>query len=113
MNNVYYCLFVSSVSAAAGQILLKLGANRGGWSILKAPQFWGGGFCYFLGSALWVYALSKVELSLAYPFTALTFTLVFALSVFVLGEAVSRLELIGILLIISGFLLMFKAGHSG
>ncbi len=94
-----------------GQILLKLGANRGGWDIVKAPQFWCGGFCYFLGAALWVYALSRVELGQAYPFTALTFVLVFILSALVLGETVSRLELLGLLLIISGFLVMFKAAH--
>lgn len=113
MSNAYYCLFISSFTAAAGQIFLKLGADRGGWNILKAPQFWGGGFCYFISFVLWVYALSKVELGLAYPFTALTFVMVFILSFLFLGETVSRLEFFGILLIISGFLLMYKAAHAG
>ncbi|UQZ88258.1 hypothetical protein C4J81_03140 [Deltaproteobacteria bacterium Smac51] len=111
MNSAYYFLTLSSATAAVGQILLKLGASRGGWEILKAPQFWGGGFCYFISFVLWVYALSKVELGMAYPFTALTFVMVFLLSFLVLGESVSRMELLGIMLILSGFLVMFKAGQ--
>jgi len=111
MNNAYYFLFLSSATAAVGQILLKLGAGRPGWEILKAPQFWGGGCCYFISFVLWVYALSKVALGIAYPFTALTFVLVFLLSFLVLGEAVSRLEVVGLILILSGFLVMFRAGQ--
>ncbi len=68
-------------------------------------------FLLFHRFRLWVYALSKVELGQAYPFTALTFVLVFILSFLVLGEAVSRLEVLGLLLTISGFLVMFKAAH--
>lgn len=50
MNSAYYYLFLSSATAAVGQILLKLGAGRGGWDMLRAPQLWCGGFCYFIGS---------------------------------------------------------------
>lgn len=110
MINLYYAiLFIASATAAAGQLLLKLGANRGGWEILKSPHFWLGGFCYFISFVLWVYALSKVELSVAYPFTALTFVLVFILSFLALGEAVTAMKLVGIFLILSGFMVMFKA----
>lgn len=110
MHHAFYCLFLSSATAAIGQILLKLGADRGGWAIIKAPQFWGGGFCYFLSFVLWVYALSKVNLSIAYPFTALTFVMVFLLSFLVLGESPGGLQILGLFLILSGFFVMYISG---
>ncbi|MDL2260597.1 EamA family transporter [Deltaproteobacteria bacterium OttesenSCG-928-K17] len=111
MANAYLCLFCSSASAAVGQILLKLGADMGGWEILRSPKFWLGGFCYFISFVLWVFALSKVDLSIAYPFTALTFILVFIMSFCVLGEQPSALKLAGLFLILSGFMVLFKAGR--
>lgn len=103
----YFILFLSSVLAATGQLFLKLGANAQGWAMLSSAKLWVGLFCYFLGAALWVYALSKVALNVAYPFTVITFVLVFLLSSFFLGETINKLGVLGMCLICTGFLVMF------
>lgn len=109
-NLYYYLLFLSSAMAAAGQLLFKLGASRGGWEIIKSPVLWAGGACYFISTVLWIYALSKVDLSVVYPFTALTFVMVFILCFLVLHEAATPMKLLGLCLILGGFLVMFKSG---
>ena len=110
-NLYYYLLFLSSATAAAGQLLFKQGASgRAGLEIIKSPVLWAGGACYFISTVLWIYALSKVDLSIVYPFTALTFVMVFILCFLILGEPATPMKLLGIFLILGGFLVMFKAG---
>lgn len=62
----------------------------------------GGLGLYGLGSALWIYALARAPLSVVYPFNALTFVLVMAAGVLVLGERPTLAMLAGSGLILSG-----------
>jgi len=55
-----------------------------------------------LASATWAAALSRFELSFAYPFMALSFVLVLLLSAFLFTEAVTAPKLIGVTLIVAG-----------
>jgi drug/metabolite transporter (DMT)-like permease len=99
----YGLLLVAAVCAAGGQILFKLGAtNRGSLMAFVNPQIAGGGVLYFLGAVLWVAALSKLPLSVAYPFTVLTFVLVYLASVFLLGERPSPGAIFGVALVLAG-----------
>lgn len=99
----YALLLTAALCAAAGQILFKLGAtNRASLIAFVNPQIIGGGALYFLGAVLWVVALSKLPLSVAYPFTVLTFVLVYLASVFLLGERPAPSAVFGVLLVLAG-----------
>jgi len=63
---------------------------------------------YFLGVFFWLYALSKVELSFAYPFVSLSYVLVLLFSSLVLGEQVSLIRWIGALSIGLGVFLISR-----
>lgn len=97
MNLTHFVLLAASAGcAAAGQILLKLGAS-GRASLLEFanPTLAGGLALYGLGAALWIAALAKLPLHVVYPFTLVTLALVGALSVLVLGERPNAMALAG------------------
>jgi drug/metabolite transporter (DMT)-like permease len=55
------------------------------------------------GAALcWMLAMTKLDLSHAYPFVSLSFVLVLALSALLLGEPLSWAKALGVLLIVAG-----------
>ena len=59
-----------------------------------------------LASLAWIAALSKFELSYAYPFMSLNFIFVGVLSFMLFGESVNMHKLAGILVICSGLVLL-------
>jgi drug/metabolite transporter (DMT)-like permease len=65
-------------------------------------QILGGGVLYFVGAAMWVFAISRVPLSIAYPFTALTFVLVYLASAMLFHEHPSPRAIFGVLLVLAG-----------
>ncbi len=99
----YGLLLVAALCAAAGQVLFKMGAaNRSSLMALVNPQIMGGGVLYVLGAGLWVIALTRLPLSVAYPFTVLTFVLVYLASVFLLGERPAPGAILGVVLVLGG-----------
>jgi undecaprenyl phosphate-alpha-L-ara4N flippase subunit ArnE len=100
-------LFAGSFLGAIGQVLLKLGAD----GATRLPDYLNlklasGLAAYGIGTLLWIWALSRVPLNLAYAFTALTFLLVYLASVLVIGERLPTLSYVGLALVLSGFLLL-------
>lgn len=60
-------------------------------------------FAAAFGAALcWMLAISRLELSHAYPFVSLSFVLVLALSALFFGEPVSWEKVLGVTLIVAG-----------
>lgn len=106
-------ILIGIVFAAAGQLLFKLGTNQIGdinsANLLRMinPYIMLGMLFYGLGSVFWIIALSKADLSFVYPFTALTFILVYFLSILVLNEAIRSNRLIGSVIIVLGICVMF------
>lgn len=102
-------LAASSVLAAVGQILLKLGASGNqrllGFLNLKVGM---GLTCYVVSAGLWIWALADLPLSRTYPFTVLTFVLVYLGSVLVLGEKLSYPLIAGVLLVCAGLLVIVR-----
>lgn len=62
----------------------------------------------FLASVAWSITLTKFELSFAYPFTSLSFIVVFFLSIFLFREPFSVYRLLGIVLIMSGLVMLAR-----
>lgn len=97
MNGALFALLAASAGcAAAGQILLKLGASgRSSLFDFANPTLAGGLALYGLGAALWIAALARLPLHVVYPFTLVTLALVGALSIVVLGERPTAMALMG------------------
>lgn len=99
----YGLLLASTVFAAAGQVFFKLGAaNRTALIQFFNPQIVGGGALYFMGAILWVAALSRTPLSVAYPFTALTFVFVYLASAVLFHEHPAPGAIVGVVLVLAG-----------
>lgn len=95
------------VLAALGQLLFKIGATGRTQALeFVNPAVIGGLACYGFGTALWIAALARAPLTTVYPFTALTFVVVYAAGVLLLGEPWSMRALVGIGLILAGLFLV-------
>ena len=109
---------VAVVFAAGGQILLKLGL--GGSSMhaepslasllhkVSSPTIIFGLLAYALSMVCWLFALQRTNLSVLYPFTALTYVLVMLASYSVLNESLSPVRIAGILLVLVGLLVAIR-----
>lgn len=66
------------------------------------------GFAAALGAAIcWMIAMTKLPLSLAYPFTGLAVLLVSATSILAFNETISLSKFAGIALVIAGLTVLF------
>ena len=103
-------LLAGTVFAAAGQVLFKIGAS-GREAIASFFNFWllSGLIAYGFVTLLWIYVLSKVRLTLVYPFTALTFVLVYLFGIVILQEPATTRALVGIVLVLGGLFLISTA----
>jgi multidrug transporter EmrE-like cation transporter len=57
---------------------------------------------YFLAAVVWLFALARIEVSMAYPYVGLGFILTMILGKFVMGDAVTATRLFGTILISVG-----------
>jgi drug/metabolite transporter (DMT)-like permease len=62
----------------------------------------GGLFLYFSAAVVWLFALVRVEVSMAYPFVGLGFILTMIFGKFIMGDAVTAARILGTLLISAG-----------
>jgi multidrug transporter EmrE-like cation transporter len=117
-------LILFSVSVTAGaQLLLKQGAmasiGAASWvtlgtgdrlfALLFQPYVVAGLGLYGIGAVIWLFALARVDLSLAYPFVGLGFVLTMVLSHYLLGEPVAALRVVGTLMIAAGCILVARS----
>lgn len=111
---------LSVAAGVAGQTALKLGVNHalGGSAvglagtlglIVAEPLVLLGLACYALAALTWIAALTRLDLSVAYPFLALNFVLVALSSWLILGESIPPLRWLGILVICAGILLVARS----
>ena len=109
---IYIFLAINIIFLATGQMLWKLGMSKmDGFNILSImlnPYIILGIALYGLATLLWLYILSKEELSLVYPLQSITYVLGTLLAIFVFGENVSLLRWIGVATIIVGATLVAR-----
>ncbi|MGA8052127.1 MAG: EamA family transporter [Burkholderiales bacterium] len=104
------------------QLLLKKGADAFGrfefstarmldalLSYAASPYVLGGLACYVVSVVVWLAALSRVEVSVAYPMLSLGFALNALLAWWLLGEAVTAQRIAGIAIIIVGVTLVARS----
>ncbi|MDP2249270.1 MAG: SMR family transporter [Hydrogenophaga sp.] len=105
-----FCVLLSS----AAQLAMKrgMGAPVGGdvgdtyLHALTSPMVWLGLVLYGASAVLWLWVLSRLDVSLAYPLVSLGFVVTMALGVLWLGEPFSWLRVAGCTLIVVGVSLL-------
>jgi multidrug transporter EmrE-like cation transporter len=120
LNAVTLALILCSVCVSAvAQMFLKIGVGRAGatdqaaptalFSMLSSPMVIVGLGFYGFGALLWLFVLTKVELSAAYPFVGAGFIVTAIISATILGEHVSLVRLAGTLLIAVGCVIVARS----
>lgn len=103
-------LVLGSICASTGTLLLKVGATgQSEWSGFLNFYVFSGLVLYGLGAMFWVYAMSSQALISVYPFTILSFVLVYVFGVALLGERPSTAAAIGIVFILVGLYLVARS----
>ncbi len=114
-------IIIAVLLGVIGQLLSKKGLNLlgnidfsanliAGYSkIFFSPYVIMGSLIYVLSVFFWVYSLSKVDLSFAYPFLALSYVLIVLAAWLFLGENIPLLRWIGVLVICFGVFLISKS----
>jgi multidrug transporter EmrE-like cation transporter len=123
MNAVSFSLVLTGVLLnAAAQLLLKAGTNRigefaftasnivpAGWRVATEPWVLGGLFCYLVSVVVWIMALSRVEVSIAYPMLSIGYVVNALAAWYLFGEAVSAQRMVGIATIIVGVFIVARS----
>lgn len=110
-------LCFSVITAACGQLLLKLGALKLGtaeatglpgrlWAMVTIPELIAGFAVYGTSAIAYIFLLTRVKLSVAAPSTALIYVLSVLIGFFVFKEPVSFSQLLGLAFIAFGVILV-------
>lgn len=104
---------VAQVALKSGVSALKLADTQGVSGLMMAaaasPFIWLGLVIYGLSILAWLWVLSKVDVSFAYPFVGLSFILTAVMGAVLLDETVSPLRLAGICLVACGCALIAQS----
>lgn len=115
-------ILIATALGVIGQMMLKQGMGAMGplvlsldttpsivWRIITSPMVIGGLLIYGIGTFFWLITLSRIELSVAYPFVSLNHIIIFLLAWLVLHEQVNPLRAAGVLVICTGMLMVARS----
>ncbi len=123
MNLISFGLIFTGVMLnAAAQILMKAGTNAIGhfeFSIenilpigLKLATEWhiiAALFCYAISVVVWILALSRVPVSIAFPMLSMAYVVNALAAWYLLGEEFNPVKLVGMAVIIFGVIIISRA----
>ena len=122
MNVAVVYILISVVGGAVGQIMLKKGMSSMGpltlsasqvgsivWRMATNPYVVVGLSIYALGTLFWLVALSRVDLSFAYPFASLSYVLMLFAAWQLFREDISLLRVVGTLVIGVGVFIISRS----
>jgi multidrug transporter EmrE-like cation transporter len=112
MNLASFALVLTGVLLnAAAQLLLKAGTNAMplGPRLAFEPHILGGLACYAISVVVWVIALSRVPVSIAYPMLSIGYVVNAFAAWQLFGETLTPMRLGGIGLIIAGVFLVARS----
>lgn len=115
-------ILISVIAGAIGQILLKKGMGSMGpltltvsqlgstlWRMGTNPYVITGLAIYMGGVVFWLTALSRVDLSYAYPFASLGYVVMLIASWLLFNENITPLRLLGTMVVCLGVLLISRS----
>jgi multidrug transporter EmrE-like cation transporter len=123
MTPIAFALILTGVLLnAAAQLLLKAGTNAVGhfefhlenilpigMKIAFQPFIMGGMACYAVSLVVWIMALSRVPVSIAYPMLSIGYVVNAIIAHYWFGEALAMQKVLGIGFIIIGVVLVAKS----
>ncbi len=123
MSALSFSLVLAGVLLNAGaQLLLKAGTNAVGHFEFSAvnivpvglrlalePFILGGVACYVVSLVVWIMALSRVEVSIAYPMLSIGYVINAVAAWYLFGESLTALRLTGIGFIVVGVFLVARS----
>lgn len=123
MNTTAFSLVLAGVLLnAAAQLLLKAGTNRigefaftldnvlpVGLKVAASPFVLGGLGCYAVSVVVWILALSRVPVSVAYPMLSIGYIVNAGAAWFLFGESLTAQKLVGIGFIVVGVWLVARS----
>lgn len=95
-------LSIGEISINFRQLYLHIG------EMLVNVYLWISVICYFLSFIIWMLVLSKVEVSFAYPFLSIGYVVTAFAGYWLLGESLSVMRIVGILVICIGVYLISR-----
>jgi len=110
-------LWLSIILGAAAQVFLRRGVAQRDLtisassylSLLRSGWVWAWGFCFVFATALWMLAISTMQVSYAFPMLSIGYLIVAVLSRVFLKEPITSSRWIAIAVITAGVTLIFKA----
>ncbi len=121
MKTAVVYILISVLTSAAGQLMLKKGMNILGsltlnmqqlpsilWKMATNPFVFFGLAIYLIGTVFWLAALSRVDLSFAYPFASLSYVIMLVASWLMFNEQITLSRMLGTLVIGIGVLLIYR-----
>lgn len=123
MNFISFSLILAGVLLnAAAQLLLKAGTTRVGhfeftpdnivpigWQLATQPHIVAGMCCYAISLVVWIMALSRVPVSVAYPMLSIGYVINAFAAWWLFGESLAAQKLIGIGFIVVGVWLVARS----
>jgi len=123
VNALSFSLILAGVLLnAAAQLLLKAGTNAVGHFEFSAanivpvglrlalePFILSGVACYVVSLVVWIMALSRVEVSIAYPMLSIGYVINAVAAWYLFGESLTALRLTGIGFIVVGVFLVARS----
>lgn len=123
MNTLSFGLILLGVGLnALAQLLLKAGTNAIGHfefapqnaipigiKVAQQPHILGGLTCYVISVVVWIMALSRVEVSVAYPMLSLGYIVNAIVAYYWFGESLNAMRIGGIVVIIVGVYLVARS----
>jgi len=115
-------IFTGVMLNAAAQILMKTGTNSighfdfsmgnilpVGWKLATEWHIVTALFCYALSVVVWILALSRVPVSIAFPMLSMAYIVTALAAWYLLGEPLSLTKIVGIGVIILGVVIISRA----
>lgn len=123
MTALTFCMVLAGVLLNAGaQLALKAGTNQIGafnfsvenivpigWKIATNPYIFLGLSCYVVSVVVWILALSRVPVSIAYPMLSIGYVLAAFIGWQFMGESIGAQKLTGIGFILVGVYLVARS----
>ncbi len=123
MNLISFALIFTGVMLnATAQIMMKAGTNAIGyfdfsmenivpigWKLATEWHIVAALFCYALSVVIWILALSRVPVSIAFPMLSMAYIVNAVAAWYLLGEAFNPTKLIGMGVIILGVIIISRA----
>lgn len=121
--STFSIILAGVVLNSAAQLMLKAGARTLGavsmgsasslmqaaWSAATQPWIGLGLVCYFVSAALWIVALTRVDVTIAYPMLSMGYVIAAVLAWQLFGESLNAGRVAGIAIILIGVVVLARS----